>query len=226
MITKQEIKDCMQMCINAYFGHHGKIIDIEDLKNVVTLKVKHTLCQVGDYKNYIVVIFQGSSNWKDWIDNLNFVKVYPYSKKYIGIHAGFYSQFKTIIGAIKKELSTRDTNKEIIFTGHSLGGALATLVTFYFQSSLKKYCITFGSPRVGNSFFKRAFDKLENCYSLRYVYKNDIVTKVPMSWRILLFWFSHVSTKVKLGKISFKEKIRYFFGKADDHEPMHYLNEL
>lgn len=58
-------------------------------------------------------------------------------------------------------LSTRDTTK-LLITGHSLGGALATIAAF--ELSLIGYRVsgvfTFGSPRVGSLMFAQAFDSI------------------------------------------------------------------
>ena len=55
---------------------------------------------------------------------------------------------------------------QIIFTGHSLGGAIATLASYYFSkhklAENDLVLITFGQPRVGNENFARDFMKLAN----------------------------------------------------------------
>lgn len=77
----------------------------------------------------------------------------------------------------------------IIFTGHSLGGALATLSSLYFKCKYPEAeisCITFGSPRAGCSEFAKLFnDNIEESY--RFVNDNDPVPCVPLAWR-----FKHV----------------------------------
>lgn len=77
----------------------------------------------------------------------------------------------------------------IIFTGHSLGGALATLSSLYFKCKYPEAeisCITFGSPRAGCSEFANLFNNnIEESY--RFVNDNDPVPCVPLAWR-----FKHV----------------------------------
>jgi hypothetical protein len=77
----------------------------------------------------------------------------------------------------------------IIFTGHSLGGALATLSSLYFKCKYPEAdisCITFGSPRAGSNQFTKLFnDNIDNSY--RFVNDNDPVPCVPSAWR-----FKHV----------------------------------
>jgi hypothetical protein len=63
--------------------------------------------------------------------------------------------------------------KRLLFTGHSLGAALATLA-----ASLRRpdYLATFGSPLVGDAAFGRSLDGVAHD---RYVDCCDIVTRVP-----------------------------------------------
>ena len=76
---------------------------------------------------------------------------------------------------------------QIIFTGHSLGGAMAALsvyefLNYDFEESFndKEYrpiLITFGQPRVGNEYFARLLT--EEAIIFRIAKINDLVTIVP-----------------------------------------------
>ncbi len=72
---------------------------------------------------------------------------------------------------------------DIIFTGHSLGGATATVAAFYYSSTLSNYngrkvsLVTFGSPRVGNVAFAINLNYfLYLKYNARVTYVDDSVT--------------------------------------------------
>ena len=78
-------------------------------------------------------------------------------------------------------------NKELqtIFTGHSLGGALATISSFY---CIEKHLIesepillTFGQPRVGNQQFAEYVTK-----NIKQIYRiarlKDLVTLIPLTF--------------------------------------------
>ena len=58
----------------------------------------------------------------------------------------------------------RNKDYQIIFIGHSFGGAIATLASYYFTKNKlaenEPILITFGQPRVGNENFARHFMKL------------------------------------------------------------------
>ena len=66
---------------------------------------------------------------------------------------------------------------KIWITGHSLGGALATLFASRYESAQGVY--TFGSPRVGNKVFKKNFE----VKIYRIVNNEDIVPQVPLPIR-------------------------------------------
>lgn len=76
----------------------------------------------------------------------------------------------------------------LYITGHSLGGALATLAAarIYAESSLhEKYwkklrgVYTFGQPMVGNQEFARRFEGVLGQMLYRHIYKNDVVPRMP-----------------------------------------------
>src|SRR5262249_14828413 len=70
-------------------------------------------------------------------------------------------------------------NAEICFTGHSLGGALATLAFSRFADP-GSCLITFGGPRVGNDVFRDRVLSNPAKRIFRYVNRNDTVPHVPL----------------------------------------------
>jgi hypothetical protein len=85
--------------------------------------------------------------------------------------------------------ATKYTEPTLIVTGASLGGANASLAAVHYgmlYPDLHIKCITFGSPRVGNSVFVKYFANLVE-HSERYVNQEDPVPNVPS-----MFWFEHV----------------------------------
>lgn len=83
-----------------------------------------------------------------------------------------------------KSESPRPQHWTVAITGHSLGGALATLAAMDIAQQKNKLgdikikMYNFGSPRVGNQCFSKLFD-LAVPDSWRVVNANDSVTKVP-----------------------------------------------
>lgn len=68
------------------------------------------------------------------------------------IHTGFRDSFNDVRREIEEEIKKDEyANKPLFITGHSLGGALATVATkFLTHRGGIAACYTFGSPRVGN----------------------------------------------------------------------------
>ncbi|XP_024532393.1 uncharacterized protein LOC112346842 [Selaginella moellendorffii] len=112
---------------------------------------------------------------------------------------------------ISAELVTilrKHRNAKLYITGHSLGGALATLFTamlFYNREENRVFysteddvarrlaaLYTFGQPRVGDKSFASFMDTSLNKPTMRYfrvVYNNDMVARVPFDNS--LFGFKH-----------------------------------
>ncbi len=96
------------------------------------------------------------------------------------VHRGFKREVDDLWPLIREHLV--DDGKSLWFTGHSLGGALATICAR--RCKLDTMPVTpvevhtFGSPRVGS---KRYVAHAEVAH-LRWVNNNDLVTRVPPTW--------------------------------------------
>ena len=146
--------------------------------------------------NYIFIGFRGSTNLENWITNIHFSMIYPYSNN-IGIEKGFYNLFESMKIEIYnniKILSKKYNSKKLLITGHSLGGAISTLLNFdvlYNGLEYKTYLITFGSPRVGNQNFVNEFNKHKS-YSFRITHNYDIVPHLPQE----LLHYNHIQNEI------------------------------
>jgi triacylglycerol lipase len=136
----------------------------------------------------VVLAFRGTENSTDWRTDLAFSK---HKTMIGGLHRGFKAGLDAVIDDVVEAVSSmRDNNQAFWVTGHSLGGALATLATAYyrFEKQPVSGLYTFGSPRVGNKDFDSFFEPDFGRKSFRVVNGNDIVTRVPPR----NFGFKHV----------------------------------
>ncbi|MGP1384794.1 MAG: lipase family protein [Thainema sp.] len=153
----------------------------------------------------IILAFRGTQQLRDWLTNADVVQANLQSFgnldaiKLGQVHNGFQSGWRSIYRQVSKTLqkwceAEPGTNMEVWVTGHSLGGALATLAA----TSLKEQGIpvtklyTFGQPRTGNGIFLDYFNTSLGFkeQAFRFVNNTDIVPRVPLRALSRRFWFA------------------------------------
>jgi hypothetical protein len=140
----------------------------------------------------IIVVFRGSQEPQDWMTNFN-LKDEGFEGKG-RVHQGFHRALKLFFKIVKhqtklkhnlslatqQDIDNLNKNSKIILAGHSLGGALATLVgCSLIERGLKKENLevyTFGAPPVGTKEFSTYYDEKINIYRL--VNEQDVVPKL------------------------------------------------
>lgn len=130
-------------------------------------------------KEIVVLVFRGTTSFVDWLTNVRFVLTPSAVGK---VHLGFNQALDLVWEEIYDTLCTwKDRDQTLWVTGHSLGGALATLAVDRLTEKLMDVSglYTFGQPRVGDKTFADHFDRKMKRYSFRFVSDEDIVTKVP-----------------------------------------------
>lgn len=128
-----------------------------------------------------VLCFRGTESVGDWLTNIQIInKKRPYGR----VHRGFYKAFKDVRGQVLAALSGQSLDK-LFFTGHSLGGALATIAMPELESTAVAYkaAYTYGQPRVGKKSFQDRFADTFGDVFYRVANKRDIVPKVPPTYR-------------------------------------------
>lgn len=100
------------------------------------------------------------------------------------VHTGFqstFASFRSNLAAYIRRPEVLNGNGIIHCVGHSLGGALASLVADWVKAEFNKtvYLYTFGCPRVGKKDFAiNSNDRIDKVF--RCVHGNDPVPKVPV----------------------------------------------
>ena len=110
------------------------------------------------------------------------------------VHSGFIQAFGFVEQQILNDLKKHnDKEKPLFLTGHSLGGALATIAAKLLQQHYNiAACYTFGSPRVGNI---KWFDGVKTPV-YRVVNASDCVTMLPPAAGVMFFllWASKLAS--------------------------------
>ncbi len=153
----------------------------------------------------LVAVLRGTDTVLEWIDDAQFYFVFnPIPHTYGFTEEGFSGIYKslrvarstssqTVVSSIKGYVSA-GTAKSVTITGHSLGGALATLLALDVARNTSQespVVFTFASPRVGEEFFANDFnDTVPASYR---IYNNtDVVPDLP------LWPYTSVKTSFKL----------------------------
>jgi hypothetical protein len=97
------------------------------------------------------------------------------------VHRGFQQALEQVwdqVHILVTDYRSKNPQKEILFTGHSLGGALAVLAFSRFADP-NISLFTFGCPRVGDAAFRDRVLQNAGRGIYRFVNYNDAVTHVP-----------------------------------------------
>ena len=154
----------------------------------------------------LVIVMRGTDTFIEWLKDFEFLLSESLIKNCNGkIEHGFsdlYTSLKTINNTeilLKDKISLyieNGTATTITVCGHSLGGALSTLVGLDISlntSGIVPSIYTFASPKVGNSDFVNLFNKtISNSY--RIVNDNDLIPEVPLK----LLNYRHVDSNFVL----------------------------
>jgi triacylglycerol lipase len=140
------------------------------------------------HKDYIIIAFRGTDEFGDWLDNIN---VFPVERYFGKVHNGFYKALMDIWEG-EDGMWEEIKNEPLPFwiTGHSLGGAMATLAAAdLIEKDQPFYGVyTYGQPRCGDRIFSRIFNMEAKERFFRFQNNNDIVTRAPSR----LAGYSHV----------------------------------
>ena len=140
--------------------------------------------------------FRGTQNTEDLLIDLDIMQTHLIKSSNILVHNGFRKQFISLELQISKQINENINFIDTLhFTGHSLGGALATLSAAYYGSickgtGVKIVCHTIGSPRVGNKAFSKWFSENVDD-SIRIRNMKDPVSLIPLS-----FLYTHVENSI------------------------------
>lgn len=206
-----------------YYTHYAGLAYCEkeaieqwDCKHCASLGPKHvysnmrahardtkSLLAVDHDKAAIVLAFRGTSSLRNWFENSKLTMA-----RYIhgSVHTGFLNCADEQLSRYQLKLNkllAEYPDYTLVVTGHSLGGAIATISAVMIQKSLdvdfrRMHLITYGQPRVGDLEFA-AWMNNQPWKVTRVVNANDVVPHVPPA----MLGFVHHQTEMYLhhGKV-------------------------
>lgn len=173
-------------------------------------------CYVIKESNKLILIFRGTKSLKNAMTDLNIFKETICTNNDLNVHEKvFKGVFKlenevlNNIIFIMNYLAEQDNEiKDIYVSGHSLGGALATLFSYFYIGIINKInddlkylnknvtCITYGSPRLFNKYMDNIFSQYIDEGRIifkRIITKGDPITMLPPK----SFYFVHAGSNSK-----------------------------
>ena len=150
----------------------------------IFLENKGAQCHVFENDNHIIVAFRGTEPDEFSDIKADLLALKRKSRTEGQVHLGFKLEIRKLWSNLEPWL-LKNKNKKLWITGHSLGGALATICASRLEER-SPTVFTYGSPRVGCKEFVKGMDVKHH----RVVNNNDIVPSVPL-W---LMGFRHHGT--------------------------------
>ena len=148
-----------------------------------------------EHQDYFCLAFRGTDQLSDWLDNIDFRTEKALFGKF---HRGFLNSVNDVWSPLfSKYLELTNSKKRPLFlTGHSLGGAMATVgaAKLIHEGFSFTAVYTFGQPRAMTTATANKFNQKAKSKFFRFHNNNDLVTRVPAR----LIGYSHVGLKVHI----------------------------
>mmetsp|Transcript_1220 Transcript_1220/g.1623 ORF Transcript_1220/g.1623 Transcript_1220/m.1623 type:complete len:413 (-) Transcript_1220:299-1537(-) len=177
-----QLARCSELVYNPW-NNVTSVLKRWGFKDRQFLTLNDTEAFVAANDDVVVVAFRGTSSLNDALTDLNF---FQKETERGGVHDGFYDAialvWDNVLAAVEKYSGGVNGTKPIWVTGHSLGGALATIATarLRLDHDLPVHGLyTYGSPRVFSKKYARIFNQDFAAQTFRFVHNLDIVPRVP-----------------------------------------------
>lgn len=204
---------CAQMCALTY-EHVEKTVKVnETFFETMVFGVENAAGIVFENDRFVIIAFRGTDDVKDMCSD---IRIAPSPFKNAGmVHSGFLSEYQKVKPVV--ESVVLGTRKQIIFTGHSLGGSIAYLAACDFIDQRPLVVVTFGMPRTAAYQFiiNPLFSHLT---VLRWINSRDAVVRLP-SLR-----FTHCGSARTLDDE--RGKLARLFHRRAYHKIKHYVKAL
>lgn len=150
-----------------------------------------------EHEDYLCMVFRGTDEALDWLDNINAL---PVNEIFGDFHRGFWNSTEDVWGEMYgKYIWVNKKNRRPLFlTGHSLGGAMATVAAskLIHRDLPFTSVYTFGQPRAMNRDTARIFNSEAKKRFYRFQNNNDIVSRVPAR----VMGYSHVGNCIYISE--------------------------
>lgn len=211
---------------------------------LITEPKTDTQCAILTDGTSATIVFRGSDSSEDWETDFDSTlertqfdqkvirelivapqeKTYPYagsSSSGALMHRGFVAAYFSVRDQIHDYIRNSAVSS-VVATGHSLGGALATLcavdIQYNFSDKVTIEAYTYGAPNVGNDGFRDSYNqRVPNSY--RVIHGMDLVPELPRWWQ----GYRSVDKEFRIGQ---RFSIRFVSQRFKDHAIDRYIAVL
>jgi hypothetical protein len=153
-------------------------------------------CLVGTTADGVVLAFRGTLSFnfddlpslKDWLNNFTAELVRPEwlpDDSPARVHQGFLGSLESLrtrgaFDEANRQLQAVGPGARLLITGHSKGGAMASLAAlrFWAKNQTPSQVVTFAAPRVGDRAFADVYNNAQIVHT-RYEFQDDVVPHLP-----------------------------------------------
>ncbi|MWC30037.1 lipase family protein [Paenibacillus sp. MMS18-CY102] len=177
-----------------------------------------------------ILAFRGTGSVMEWVSDFisQQIRCKPVKPPSL-THKGFTDIYMSCRDKVLALVRNVSPDKKLYITGHSLGGALATLAALdtAFNDLREPTVYTFGAPRVGDPKFSRIYNRMIKEH-WRVQNEFDIVPLLPplvyrQPKKRKLFYYMHVKTEVKrsfrMGSVSGNHVLSSYFANLSKDDP-------
>jgi pimeloyl-ACP methyl ester carboxylesterase len=168
--NKSDLGEKQEHPAKLHFFDDGKVKGGSDTQAFIT-----------HHDEVILIAVRGTLEGADFLRDTDAEQV-PFEDGVGKAHQGFYDAYRAMSKFVLTYLDRFYVDQKIIICGHSLGGAIATLLAEALRRKSKKYNVllyTYGSPRAGDADFVNGAAELAHH---RMVNNNDPIPSVPAPW--------------------------------------------
>ena len=206
--------------LKSYGVIQPKYIDIKGLNSILSVRQNKRL----------YIAFRGCKDIEELVSCIESKMVKPFPNKNMLVNYAIWNKYESIkeyVDNIVNDVLEIDNTKsdimeiqDIIFTGHSLGGALAQIAGSLYHNNTHKFnkiCVTLGAPYVGDlDYVNYTNDALD--VNIRVAAAQDIIPKIKFNKNMV-----HSGDEIILQSMS---KTPFPLSIYDHHSSINYLKCL
>jgi hypothetical protein len=175
-----------------------KLLD-SDFKSVSGTSKNSAQAILVEHERFLCMAFRGTDEWEDWLDNIDGRQSNSEQAMFGDFHRGFHRSCNDVwefldngYKALRDKDREEGTHRPLFLTGHSLGGAMATVAAakLVLEDRAFSSVYTYGQPRVVKRETAQFMSNECGAKYFRFQNNEDLVTRVPAR----LMGYSHVGS--------------------------------